>query len=85
MKKIFILLTLSLVFFGGSQAQQKSTNSSFAEFDQYLSKEVAEGRLIGVHGMVYQDGKVVYDRIYGLRDKETAVGMQGDELFFIQS
>jgi CubicO group peptidase (beta-lactamase class C family) len=85
MKKIFILLTLSLVFFGGSQAQQKSTNSSFAEFDQYLSKEVAEGRLIGVHGMVYQDGKVVYDRFYGLRDKEAAAAMQGDELFFIQS
>ena len=85
MKKIFILLTLSLVFFGGSQAQQKSTNSSFEEFDQYLTKEVAEGRLIGVHGMVYQDGKVVYDRFYGLRDKEAAAAMQGDELFFIQS
>jgi CubicO group peptidase (beta-lactamase class C family) len=85
MKKIFILLTLSLIFFGGSQAQQKSTNSSFAEFDQYLTKEVAEGRLIGVHGMVYKDGKVVYDRFYGLRDKEAAAGMQGDELFFIQS
>jgi CubicO group peptidase (beta-lactamase class C family) len=35
--------------------------------------------------MVYQDGKVVYDRFFGLRDKEAASGMQGDELFFIQS
>ncbi len=86
MKKIFILLlTLSLSTFAISQAQQKSNSSSFAEFDQYLSKEVAEGRLIGVHGMVYQDGNVVYDKFYGLRDKETAAGMQGDELFFIQS
>ena len=84
MKKIFILL-LTFATFGISQAQQKSNSSSFAEFDQYLSKEVADGRLIGVHGMVYQDGKVVYDRFYGLRDKEAAVGMQGDELFFIQS
>jgi CubicO group peptidase (beta-lactamase class C family) len=86
MKKIFILLlTLSISTFGISQAQQKSTSGSFAEFDQYLSKEVAEGRLIGVHGMVYQDGKVVYDQFYGLRDKEAAAGMQGNELFFIQS
>jgi CubicO group peptidase (beta-lactamase class C family) len=84
MKKIFILL-LTLATFAYSQAQQKSNSSSFAEFDQYLSKEVAEGRLIGVHGMVYQDGKVVYDRFFGLRDKEAASGMQGDELFFIQS
>jgi CubicO group peptidase (beta-lactamase class C family) len=35
--------------------------------------------------MVYQDGKVVYDQFYGLRDKEAAAAMQGDELFFIQS
>jgi hypothetical protein len=48
MKKIFILL-LTFATFGISQAQQKSNSSSFAEFDQYLSKEVAEGRLIGVH------------------------------------
>lgn len=84
MKKIFILL-LTLATFAYSQAQQKSNSSSFAEFDEYLSKEVAEGHLIGVHGMVYQDGKVVYDRFYGFRDKEAASGMQGDELFFIQS
>ena len=84
MKKIFILL-LTLATFAYSQAQQKSNSSSFAEFDEYLSKEVAEGHLIGVHGMVYQDGKVVYDRFFGLRDKEAASGMQGDELFFIQS
>lgn len=84
MKKIFIIF-LTLATFAVSQAQQKSNSSSFAEFDQYLSKEVAEGRLIGVHGMVYQDGKVVYDQFYGLRDKEAAAGMQGDELFFIQS
>ncbi len=84
MKKIFIIF-LTLATFAVSQAQQKSNSSSFAEFDQYLSKEVSEGRLIGVHGMVYQDGKVVYDRFYGLRDKEAAAGMQGDELFFIQS
>ena len=85
MKKILLLLTLSLVSFGISQAQQKQNSAPFAEFDQFLSKEVADGRLIGVHGMVYQDGKLVYDHTYGLRDKETAAGMQGDELYFIQS
>jgi CubicO group peptidase (beta-lactamase class C family) len=80
MKKT-VLLVISL--FLGVQLQIQA--QSFTEFDQYLSKEVAEGRLIGVHGMVYQDGKVVYDRFYGYRDKEAAAGMQGDELFFIQS
>ena len=86
MKKIFVLLlTLSLSTFGISQAQQKSSSSSFAEFEQYLSKEVAEGRLIGVHGMIYQDGKLVYDHTYGLRDREAKDSLQGNELYFIQS
>lgn len=85
MKKILLLLTLSLVSFGFSHSQQMQESSSFAEFDQFLAKEVADGRLIGVHGMVYQDGKQVYNQTYGFRDKEAAAGMQGDELYFIQS
>ena len=85
MKKIFLLLSLSLLSFSVSLAQQKQISTPFAEFDQFLSKEVADGRLIGVHGMVYQDGKLVYDHIYGLRDKEAAASMKGDEIYFIQS
>lgn len=85
MKKIFLLLGLSLLSFSVSLAQQKQISTPFAEFDQFLSKEVADGRLIGVHGMVYQDGKLVYDHTYGLRDKEAAANMNGDELYFIQS
>ena len=58
---------------------------SFAAFDQYLSKEVQEGRLVGGHGMVFQDGKIVYDKTYGLRDRESKDPLRGDELYFIQS
>jgi CubicO group peptidase (beta-lactamase class C family) len=58
---------------------------TFPEFDAYLAKEVEEGRLIGVHGMIFQDGKLVYNQTYGLRDKESNARMQGDELYFIQS
>ena len=35
---------------------------SFAAFDSFLSTEVQEGRLVGVHGMVFQNGKLVYDQ-----------------------
>lgn len=85
MKKILLLLTLILASFVSSRAQQKQNGSILAEFDQFLSREVAEGRLIGVHGMVYQDGKLIYDHTFGLRDKEDAAGMQGNEIYFIQS
>ena len=80
-KSTFLLLALSL--FLGVQLQMQA--QSFAEFDRYLSTEVAAGRLVGVHGMVFQEGKLVYDHTYGLRDKETSAGMQGNELYFIQS
>jgi CubicO group peptidase (beta-lactamase class C family) len=58
---------------------------SFAAFDRYLSKEVQEGRLVGGHGMIFQDGKLVYDQAYGLRDRESKDPLRGDELYFIQS
>ena len=35
--------------------------------------------------MVYQDGKLVYDKSYGYRDRESKDTMHGDEFYFIQS
>lgn len=75
----FLGLTLLLGFQIPSHAQ------SFAAFDRYLSNEVEDGRLIGVHGMVFQDGKLVYDQTYGLRDRDSKDSLRGDELYFIQS
>lgn len=82
MKKItFLLLALNLYL--GLQLQLSA--QSFEAFDQYLSKEVQEGRLVGVHGMVFQDGQLVYNQTYGLRDRESKDPLRGDELYFIQS
>lgn len=82
MKKItFLLLALSLCL----GLQLPLSAQSFEAFDQYLSKEVQEGRLVGVHGMVFQDGQLVYNQSYGLRDRESKDPLRGDELYFIQS
>ncbi len=82
MKKItFLLLALSLYL--GLLLPLNA--QSFAAFDQYLSTEVKEGRLVGVHGMAFQDGKLVYNQTHGLRDRESKDPLRGDELYFIQS
>ena len=82
MKKItFLLLGLSLYL--GLLLPLNA--QSFAAFDQYLSTEVKEGRLVGVHGMAFQDGKLVYNQTHGLRDRESKDPLRGDELYFIQS
>jgi CubicO group peptidase (beta-lactamase class C family) len=80
-KSTFLVLALSLLL--GFQLQLQA--QSFAAFDNYLSTEVQEGRLVGVHGMVFQDGKLVYDQTHGLRDRESKDPLRGDELYFIQS
>jgi CubicO group peptidase (beta-lactamase class C family) len=80
-KNTFLLLVISLLL--GFQLQLQA--QSFAAFDNYLSTEVQEGRLVGVHGMVFEDGKLVYDQTYGLRDRESKDPLRGDELYFIQS
>ena len=72
-----------IAFLLGFQLQLQA--QSFAAFDRYLSNEVEEGRLVGVHGMVFQNGKLVYDQTYGLRDRESKDPLRGDELYFIQS
>ena len=81
-----MLALVSLVSLMVSCKQQSETISSkFAEYDSYLKEEVNAGRLIGVQGMVYQDGKLVYDKSYGYRDRESKDTMHGDEFYFIQS
>ena len=48
-KSTLLLFGLSLLL--GFQLQLQA--QSFAAFDSYLSKEVQEGRLVGVHGMIF--------------------------------
>ena len=76
-------LTLGIFLFIGLQLQLQA--QTFTEFDQYLFKEVQDGRLVGVHGMVVQDGQLVYNQTYGLRDRESKDTLRGNELYFIQS
>jgi len=82
MKKT-ILFLYSIALLIGFTAPAKA--QTFPEFDAFLAKEVEEGRLIGVHGMIFQDGQLVYNQTFGLRDKEANARMRGDELYFIQS
>ena len=84
MRKLLFLISLTYIMVG-CQQQKESVPANFSDYDNYLSAEVKEGRLIGVQGMVYQDGKLIYNKSYGLRDRESGDSMKGNELYFIQS
>jgi len=84
MRKLIFLISLTYILVG-CQQQKESVRANFSEYDNYLSAEVREGRLIGVQGMVYQDGKLIYNKSYGLRDRESVDSMSGNALYYIQS
>ncbi|MCE2759120.1 MAG: beta-lactamase family protein [Chitinophagaceae bacterium] len=84
MKKLFYFLSLTMMLVSCQQTKE-SVQPNFSTYDSYLSNEVKEGRLVGVQGMVFQDGKLIYEKSYGLRDRESGDSMKGNELYFIQS
>ena len=77
--KHLILFLFTWIYVFEVQAQ------TFEDFDRFLQQEVQDGRLVGVHGMIFQEGKVVYNQSFGLRDRESKSPLTTDALYFIQS
>jgi len=56
-----------------------------ARLDRVLQEFVDENRIAGVVALVLQDGRPVYDKAFGWRDREAQVKMTTDSLFRIAS
>lgn len=76
-KNFALLFVLSLSFALNAQ--------HFNQLDSYLKSEVEQKKLVGVHGLVFQNGKVVYNQFYGKRDAEQQIPMSGQEIYYLQS
>ena len=85
MKKIFLIILPALAFLQCTAPKVETGKSNFKELGNYLSSEVENGKLRGVHAMVYHEGNLVFDQFYGYRDFEALDSMRGDEQYFIQS
>jgi CubicO group peptidase (beta-lactamase class C family) len=83
--KYFYVIFVLLFVFSCQTKKTVETVSPFSGLEQYLSSEVAEGRLKGVHALVFQNDEILFDQYYGYRDAELMDVMQGNELYFIQS
>jgi CubicO group peptidase (beta-lactamase class C family) len=82
LKPLYILPLLALAC---AQKQAVNIPQSFRELDHYLASEIEEGRLKGVHGLVFHNGAIVFDRFYGHRDAEQSDPMQGNEQYYLKS
>jgi CubicO group peptidase (beta-lactamase class C family) len=63
----------------------KISKDRIARIDSMLQQYVDDGRLAGAVALVLQDGKPVYEGVFGSRDKEAGDRMRSDSIFRIAS
>jgi CubicO group peptidase (beta-lactamase class C family) len=90
MRKALSLLVIVLVASASAASQSADGRSTFsperlARIDQALQQYVEENRIAGAVALVLRDGKPVYERAVGWRDKEAGRQMTVDTIFRIAS
>jgi CubicO group peptidase (beta-lactamase class C family) len=80
-----LLLALALFVALASPSAQSLSVERLARIDRLFQQYVDEGRVGGAVALVLQDGKPVYDRAFGWRDKEAGRKMTTDAIFRIAS
>jgi len=68
-----------------TRAQSSWASDRLARLDRVLRQQVEENRLAGAVALVLQDGRPVYERAVGWRDKEAGRPMEMDTIFRIAS
>lgn len=80
-----------ILFFGVSLYGQRTLNlSGFSKerlerYDDFLTQEVAEGRIPGAVSLVMRRGQIVHQQAYGYSNLAEQTPMQQDQIFHIMS
>jgi len=87
MKRVFLLLTITAVGWGlpgtGKQPSVKRLDGSTitaAEIDSTVTRLMGAANVTGAGIAIFNDGKVVYSRAYGIRDKENGLLLTEDSV-----
>jgi CubicO group peptidase (beta-lactamase class C family) len=89
----FLLIPLALLSFGSfaqNQIELPEHSTSLAadrlsRYDNYLQKEVDEGRIAGAVSLIYKNGEKAHENTIGYSDIGSRSKMKLDQIFFIQS
>jgi CubicO group peptidase (beta-lactamase class C family) len=82
-KKVCLLVLV--VAAAAYPAAQSVSSERLTRIDRLFQQSVDEGRIAGAVALVLQDGKPVYERAFGWRDKEAGRKMTVDTVFRIAS
>jgi len=80
-----LLITLALFAVLASPSAQSLNSERLARIDRLFQQYVDESRIGGAVALVMQDGKAIYERAFGWRDKEAGSRMTTDAIFRIAS
>jgi CubicO group peptidase (beta-lactamase class C family) len=76
----FILLIALLMHLGAH-----SQTSNFTKIDSVLLNANTKGWVAGSAALVMKDGKILYDKAFGFKDREAEAAMQTNDIFRIAS
>lgn len=82
-KKAAILLNLFCII--ALHFNTFSQNINFAKVDSVLLNAQAKGWIAGSTALVMKDGKLLYDKAFGFKDREAQATMQTSDIFRIAS
>jgi CubicO group peptidase (beta-lactamase class C family) len=98
MKKTLFFQLILVMFLAGSCSQKtenqlrvstpesvKISSERLNRIDTMLMQSINNGWIAGAVGFIARDGKIIYNRAFGVSDLETKVPMQTDNIFRIAS
>jgi CubicO group peptidase (beta-lactamase class C family) len=97
MKRTLFLNVIVLIFIGisscknstvlevASPASEKISEERLARIDKMLQQSIDSGWVAGAAGFIARNGKIVYDRAFGMKDPETKSPLKTDDIFRIAS
>jgi CubicO group peptidase (beta-lactamase class C family) len=97
MKKTIFLNLLALIIISvssctdskvlevGSPASEKFSEERLARIDKMIQGYIDSSWIAGATGFIARDGKIVYNRSFGIKDPETKTPLKSDDIFRIAS
>jgi CubicO group peptidase (beta-lactamase class C family) len=79
------LLFCIITIYSRAGCHNLNTDTAINRIDSFLQAAIANQWMVGSTALVYSNGKIVYDKAFGFRDREAGISMETSDIFRIAS